>query len=571
VPALGDFAAQKTLDASLYLETAKLYRWVGTTLTLIDQSFRPKTSDTRDDAWTGKGAGQPVPSVYPSAASAPTYTSLPGDLYAAAAQLAINAAPGLGCTAVWMPASMLPYNASLVTFNTAVMMLREGGLAANDAIDVMAYGASANNVADDTAAIQAAINRASVIATGQSPGQGVEVFFGPGTYLVRSALSITAYLTLRGYAYEGSVINFNLTAPGVCVAWDNHLAPRVRFGFGARDLSFAGQSATDGQTLFTLNACQGIVFSRCMFGGVGAGGGVQTAIGSLTNTSFGEFEHCFFSNCATCYNDSAATGSTENTVFNHCSFSQNISLAVGAFGVQPSQASADYHFTSCSFDSVRLVIQNGTVTTTGCHFEDPNNKLATTSLVISQNPGGNWTSIGDFFLSQSTTNGVIAWSQGNATICGRWSAASVNAASLPFVTISGSASVYIEPTVLPTPLGTNVTAYFSGTSTGICGLLPLPETLSADRGDAAVTLAPVTDFQTQLFNTPLTAARAVTLNTALNAWGAKFRIVRGAGATGAFNLNVGAGPLKALTVAGQWVDVVLQQTGSWIETASGSL
>src|SRR6266478_4432753 len=40
---------------------------------------------------------------------------------------AIALAAANGITMVWVPVSMLPYNASLVTFNTAVRMIREGG------------------------------------------------------------------------------------------------------------------------------------------------------------------------------------------------------------------------------------------------------------------------------------------------------------------------------------------------------------------------------------------------------------------------------------------------------------
>jgi hypothetical protein len=94
--------------------------------------------------------------------------------------------------------------------------------------------------------------------------------------------------------------------------------------------------------------------------------------------------------------------------------------------------------------------------------------------------------------------------------------------------------------------------------------------VSADNGDAAATLQAGANEQTQLWNTPLTADRAVTLATTSTPNGSKFRIVRGSGATGAHNLNVGTGPLKALGSASTWVDV--EYNGSaWIETASGSL
>lgn len=93
--------------------------------------------------------------------------------------------------------------------------------------------------------------------------------------------------------------------------------------------------------------------------------------------------------------------------------------------------------------------------------------------------------------------------------------------------------------------------------------------VSADKGNAAATLTAGTDETTQRWNTVLTADRAVTLSTT-GVWnGAKFRIVRTAAATGAFNLNVGTGPLKAL-VAGTWCDV--EYNGSaWMLTAYGAL
>lgn len=51
------------------------------------------------------------------------------------------------------------------------------------------------------------------------------------------------------------------------------------------------------------------------------------------------------------------------------------------------------------------------------------------------------------------------------------------------------------------------------------------------------------------------STEAITLSTTGAYNGAKFRIVREASATGAFNLNVGTGPLKALTAASTWCEV----------------
>jgi hypothetical protein len=77
---------------------------------------------------------------------------------------------------VWIPASMLPYTASLVTFNPAVQMIREGGNI--NVWDVHAYGAVGDGVTDDKVAINAADANAPPRAT---------VRFGAGkTYAISS-------------------------------------------------------------------------------------------------------------------------------------------------------------------------------------------------------------------------------------------------------------------------------------------------------------------------------------------------------------------------------------------------
>lgn len=106
---------------------------------------------------------------------------------------------------------------------------------------------------------------------------------------------------------------------------------------------------------------------------------------------------------------------------------------------------------------------------------------------------------------------------------------------------------------------------------GFAGILTPNSTLLP--GDAAVstqtTATPTA--RTIIFNTPLTADRAVTLNTGADYKdGDSYHIVRTAAATGAFNVNVGSGPLKALA-AGTWCIVVYRGGGNWTLAAYGSL
>ena len=108
----------------------------------------------------------------------------------AAITLAIVAAALLGTgAAVWVPASMLPYNASLVTFNPAVRMLREGGPV--ELWDVMAYGAAGNIVQDDGAAIRAAIAGANLFPSNLT---GNVVYFPAGRYLYTGTIQVPVAL-----------------------------------------------------------------------------------------------------------------------------------------------------------------------------------------------------------------------------------------------------------------------------------------------------------------------------------------------------------------------------------------
>lgn len=91
--------------------------------------------------------------------------------------------------------------------------------------------------------------------------------------------------------------------------------------------------------------------------------------------------------------------------------------------------------------------------------------------------------------------------------------------------------------------------------------------MSADRGDANVTIIAGVDAPTQQFATPLTTNRTVTLSSTNAFTGASFKVVRTAAATGASTLDVGG--LKTLA-AGEWA--VVEYTGSaWLLTGFGAL
>jgi hypothetical protein len=91
--------------------------------------------------------------------------------------------------------------------------------------------------------------------------------------------------------------------------------------------------------------------------------------------------------------------------------------------------------------------------------------------------------------------------------------------------------------------------------------------MSTDNGNAGTTLTIGDDAKTQIWNTPLTQNRSITLATTGLYEGAEFHVIRTAASTGAFNLSVSG--LKNLAV-GEWC-VVKVFNGAWSLTAFGSL
>jgi hypothetical protein len=94
---------------------------------------------------------------------------------------------------------------------------------------------------------------------------------------------------------------------------------------------------------------------------------------------------------------------------------------------------------------------------------------------------------------------------------------------------------------------------------------------STTRGNVAATLS-MTSTRTQLWNTPITADRDCNLPTAQLYAGVRFRIVRQAAATGAFNVNVKdqAGAVLKALAAGTWAEAECDGT-AWQLIAYGAL
>lgn len=97
--------------------------------------------------------------------------------------------------------------------------------------------------------------------------------------------------------------------------------------------------------------------------------------------------------------------------------------------------------------------------------------------------------------------------------------------------------------------------------------------VSGSQGDASKTVSVGVSERTLVWDTPITTDRSCTFNTTRATTGNKYRVVRTANATGAFNLNIvipGPTTIKALGI-GAWGDVEYQTGLGWKLTATGSL
>ena len=182
---------------------------------------------------------------------------------------AIAYAASIGAKYCYVPDSLLPYNASLVTFNTAVRMVREGS---NPLVwDVRAYGAAGDGVTDDRLAIVAA-------QAGSQNNPGGVVAFPGGNYAVSDYVDAnpgTVWLG-QGIGEVAGVALTTITATGT-----NKGCLRFRPG------TIGNEAPVSGQRNVT---CQGITFS---------GNAAAATTGHLVNcarASLLRFVGCAFNN-----------------------------------------------------------------------------------------------------------------------------------------------------------------------------------------------------------------------------------------------------------------------------------
>lgn len=235
-------------------------------------------------------------------------------------QAAINFAVTSGAAQVYVPADMLPYDSTLITFSDTVRMVREGGDSSQ--WDVHAYGAYGNSTGNDTTSFQAAgdgawqsgggrvVARSGLtyrITTGLIiRGLGVVLelgargsFFSGATLVYDGAVDdtfvmVTVANTAHGAGVVGGVLDANSKA-GICLQYidDGAGGSTATFGPIGGDTTFRGYRKrglvlgpnTSETTPVASNMTMGVVNMPNLW----FQGGVLNAIGILINAQNAEW------------------------------------------------------------------------------------------------------------------------------------------------------------------------------------------------------------------------------------------------------------------------------------------
>lgn len=234
--------------------------------------------------------------------------------------LAIANAVSLGLTRVFLPDTFVPYNPALVTFNSTVMLIREGGNP--EAYDAKAYGAYGDGLTDDTAAIQAAIEAANPTHS--------KVHIPAGTYKTLTSLTLYVGTHLEGETLSAYSEGFGLLPSATTLSFVPTVANSdcfvissahgsgggFRFHISLENLFVRGNGATNSRYGLNLNSVIYSTFINLTFENF------KTGV-LCTSTIFNKFDNVFISGASPSGSVSCVdyAGQNETTdVWKHCTF-----------------------------------------------------------------------------------------------------------------------------------------------------------------------------------------------------------------------------------------------------------
>ena len=255
-----------------------------------------------------------------------------------------------------------------------------GGVATNvedklaQYVSVKDFGAVGDGVADDTAAIQDALD---YFVTAATPGQ---VLFPSGTYKCTTTLDVNAgYVSCIG---DRAALDFSTIGniPAVQFSGGNAVSGQP---YNQADCVFSGFNITGPSTLIAA----GLLFET-----PSSPGPAHMTVRDCVITNFNNgitffdnaylitIEHCDIWGCYRCvYMPAGSTNAGENIRFNNCT------LFNSDEGFKCEQGSTTFNFVGTSFDGLltSVILTAGQANFTGCHFEYVT--VANTALDIAAN------------------------------------------------------------------------------------------------------------------------------------------------------------------------------------------
>lgn len=264
-----------------------------------------------------------------------------------------------------------PYTPSLVTFNPAMRMTREGG--DPTVADMLAYGASADGTTDDAAALMAA--NAFILANGGDvwfPARGTQNAVSGTTYNVTGSYLLKAPGRWLGQPGAGVTIRF-ASNPAPAITLQNSPptggSPNTqKYGWGLRGLRLQPGVASNGTCIQSGGSTTDLEIGSHLEDVDIYAWNIGIQFGGVITT----YVNCRVLDCVRAvqgHDQPAASG--ERILFIACAFSQGIGQYAG--NLDFTQNFTDVHFIGCSFDSAQLAMNTditSLTTLTNCHLEN---------------------------------------------------------------------------------------------------------------------------------------------------------------------------------------------------------
>lgn len=227
-----------------------------------------------------------------------------------------------------------------------------------DTVSVKDFGAVGDGVADDTAAVQAAVDH--------SRQSEKRLLFPKGTYCV-SSITIGSDLSLQGEGAESAILK-QVTLPGKSILYYNGASPVSNVFIDSLGFDVNGKDSG-----IVIKNCQSVSIANCNFANNPFWGILIGAFDDLSTTTSCEdilIHNCRFFNSTSTY-EHVAFYNTKNAVVRDCQF---VGALTGGIGIGLYQILENITVSGCFFRDITKGIYYSVTTNkisiSDCHFEE---------------------------------------------------------------------------------------------------------------------------------------------------------------------------------------------------------